>query len=108
MNYLVLTDVYQMVDIALTRVCSAAERVKRMKLRDYIKSLDKAQLDAFAAACNTTVGQLKQLAYGRQPSAEMAIAIDRGSRGEVSCESLRPDIDWNYLRGTRHEKQAAA
>lgn len=72
-----------------------------MTLLDYIKTLEKDRLNAFAAACSTSVGQLKQVAYGnRRAGASLAIAIDRYSRGEVPCEVLRPDIDWSYLRGT--------
>lgn len=80
-------------------------RTKRMKLLDYIKGLSKEQVEAFAAQCATTVGQLKQVAYGRRVGAELAIAIDRSTGGEVSCEDLRPDIDWQYLR--KNPKQAA-
>lgn len=70
-----------------------------MKLLEYIKKLDKEGLEAFASSCGTTVGQLRQVAYGRRASAELVIAIDRGSLGAVPCEELRPDIDWKYLRG---------
>lgn len=71
-----------------------------MKLLEYIKRLDKKGLDAFAISCGTTVGQLRQVAYGRRASAELVIAIDRASAGAVPCEELRPDIEWQYLRGT--------
>jgi hypothetical protein len=77
----------------------AARRVYAMKLLDYMKSLDKPQLEVFAAACPTTVGQLRQVAYGRRASAELAMSIDRATKGAVTCETLRPDIDWQYLRG---------
>lgn len=81
-----------------------------MKLLDYMKSLDKSQLEAFAAACSTTVGQLRQVAYGRRTSAELAMSIDRATKGGVPCEELRPDIDWQYLRSKpvgQPSKQAA-
>lgn len=72
-----------------------------MNLLDYMKPLSKADIDAFAVACSTTTGQLKQIAYGhRRAGAALAIAIDRQSEGKVPCEVLRPDIDWSYLRGT--------
>lgn len=72
-----------------------------MELIEYIKGLDQAQLHAFAVNCSTSVGQLKQVAYGhRRANASLAIAIDRNTGGEVPCETLRPDIDWQYLRGT--------
>lgn len=37
--------------------------------------------------------------------AEHCPAIERATSGEVTCEQLRPDVDWAYLRGT--EKKAA-
>ena len=71
-----------------------------MKLLDYIKPLTKEQLEEFAEGCGSTVGQIKQVAYGRRASAELAIRIDIASQGKVSCEDIRGDIDWSYLRGT--------
>ncbi len=75
-----------------------------MNLLDYIKGMKKPELELFAKDCSTSVGQLKQVAYAnRRASASLAISIDRVSKGEVPCESLRPDIDWGYLRGTSSE-----
>ena len=79
-----------------------------MNLIDYMKPLTKAELDAFAEACETSAGQLKQIAYGhRRAGATLAISIDRYSSGQVPCEVLRPDIDWAYLRGTAGRLEAA-
>lgn len=73
-----------------------------MNLHDYIKSFDKNALDSFAGSCGTTSGQLKQVAYGyRRPGAALAISIERESARAVTCEDMRPDIDWAYLRGTK-------
>lgn len=70
-----------------------------MTLLEYIKGLDKAELEAFAESCETSVGQLRQVAYeNRRANAGLAIAIDRFTSGKVPCEELRPDIDWKYLR----------
>lgn len=70
-----------------------------MELREYIKGLGKAGLDAFAAKCGTTAGHLKQVAYGhRRAAAGLAVCIERETCQSVVCESLRPDIDWAYLR----------
>lgn len=69
-----------------------------MKLLDYIKPLTKEQLESFATSCGSTVGQIKQVAYGRRASAELAIRIDMASSGQVSCEDIRDDINWEYLR----------
>ena len=72
-----------------------------MNLLDYLKSLTNEQQAAFAAQCQTSAGQLKQVAYGhRRASAALAINVERASDGVVRCEDLRPDIDWAYLRGT--------
>lgn len=75
-----------------------------MNLLDYLKGISKEQLNEFAEQCQTSVGQLKQVAYGhRRASAALAINIERASGGEVRCEQLRDDIDWSYLRGTAKE-----
>lgn len=73
-----------------------------MSLRTYIKSLDKAELDGLAKRCQTTVGQIKQVAYGnRRAGAGLAVCLERETQGAVTCESLRDDIDWAYLRGSQ-------
>ncbi|WP_313135601.1 transcriptional regulator [Stutzerimonas nitrititolerans] len=82
-----------------------------MTLLDYIKSLDKDGLQQLAAKCQTTPGQLRQVAYGnRRASAALCIALDRASAGAIPCEETRPDIEWAYLRGTARrcaERRAA-
>jgi DNA-binding transcriptional regulator YdaS (Cro superfamily) len=72
-----------------------------MTLHDYIKVFSPVELTAFAARCATTPGQIKQVAGGyRRPGEYLAINIDRETGGLIPCESLRPDVDWAYLRGT--------
>lgn len=72
-----------------------------MNLHEYIKQLGKVELEAFAARCRTSVGQLKQVAYKhRRPNAGLAIDIERESGGAVTCEELRADVDWAYLRSS--------
>lgn len=79
-----------------------------MNLHEYIKPFDKQKLDSFATSCGTTAGQLKQVAYGyRRPGAALAICIERESCRAVTCEDMRPDIDWGYLRSTEPTKSAA-
>ncbi|WP_437881047.1 transcriptional regulator [Pseudomonas sp. LRF_L74] len=80
-----------------------------MTLIEYMKALDKEALEDFAKRCGTSVGQFKQVGYGhRRCSAGLAINIERESLGAVPCESLRSDIDWNYLRGRPASKPEAA
>jgi DNA-binding transcriptional regulator YdaS (Cro superfamily) len=79
-----------------------------MTLHDYIKPFDKQALEDFATSCGTTVGQIKQVAYGyRRPGAALAISIERESSRSVTCEVMRPDIDWAYLRSSDPTKSAA-
>lgn len=73
-----------------------------MSLHAYIKILDKAKLAGLAARCETTAGQLKQIAYGnRRASVPLAVSLERETQGTVTCEQLRPDVDWAYLRGSK-------
>lgn len=68
-------------------------------LREFINSLTQAKRDNFASRCKTTVGYLrKACSIHQQLGADLCILIDRESGGLVSCESLRPDVDWAYLR----------
>jgi len=70
-----------------------------MTLSEFLKTMDKEGLEAFAKRCGTSVGQLKQVAYGnRRASAGLAVCLDRETEGAIRCEALRPDIDWAYLR----------
>lgn len=82
-----------------------------MNLHAYIKGLDKVALEGLAGRCKTSVGQIKQVAYGnRRASAGLAVCIERETKAAVTCETLRPDIDWQYLRRKPCEqspKQAA-
>lgn len=80
-----------------------------MNLHEFIKPLEKAALDVLATSCLTSAGQLKQVAYGnRRPSASLAINIERETLGQVTCEEMRPDVDWAYVRGTKQQAIEAA
>ncbi|MGY3172400.1 DNA-binding transcriptional regulator YdaS (Cro superfamily) [Pseudomonas sp. TE12234] len=81
-----------------------------MTLIELIRSMEPAQLDALAERSGTSVGNLKQIAYGyRLAGPGLAINLDRESGRAVTCEELRPDIDWAYLRNssTNSEQSAA-
>lgn len=72
-----------------------------MDLKAFLKPLSSAEREAFAERCGTTAGHLRNVAYGLRPCGEsLAIEIDRESGGEVTCEVLRPDVDWAYLRAS--------
>ena len=71
-----------------------------MDFKKYLFSLDMADRQLFADRCDTTVGHLRNVAYGRTCGEKLAVDIERESNGAVRCEDLRPDVDWAYLRGT--------
>ncbi|AKV07895.1 hypothetical protein B723_16325 [Pseudomonas fluorescens NCIMB 11764] len=80
-----------------------------MTLLDLIRSLEPAQLDALAERSGTSVGNLKQIAYGyRLAGPGLAINLDRESGRAVTCEELRPDIDWAYLRNSSTSSEQSA
>lgn len=72
-----------------------------MELKTYLETMTLEQREAFAARCSTSAGHLRNISYGYKPAGEkLAIDIERESEGAVPCESLRPDVDWEYLRST--------
>ncbi len=80
-----------------------------MTLKDFLKTLDSSQQSVFAESCGTSIGQLKQVAGEfRRAGEALAINIERESGGKVACESLRPDVDWNYIRSTKPKQKRVA
>ncbi len=68
-------------------------------LREYLNSLDPGEQASYAERCGTSIGYLrKALSVKPQLGESLAIALDRESGGKVSVESIRPDVDWAYLR----------
>lgn len=80
-----------------------------MTLLDYIKTkLNELERDAFARRCGTSFAHLSQVARGYRRAGEyLCINIDRETGGLVTCESLRPDVDWAYIRSTGLPDKAA-
>lgn len=70
-----------------------------MSLLEYLNSLSVDDQVAFAVRCGTTIGYLRQVAYGKRRCGEsFAINIDRESGRRVQMETLRPDVDWGHVR----------
>lgn len=70
-----------------------------MKLKSYLAELTADERESLANRCHTSVGHLKNVAHGsRQCGESLAIDLDRETRGKVTCEDLRPDVDWAHLR----------
>ncbi len=71
------------------------------KLLDYLNHLPVPEQQAFAQRCGTSVGYLrKAVSAGARLDGRTCIAIERESGRKVTCEDLRPDADWAYLRGS--------
>jgi DNA-binding transcriptional regulator YdaS (Cro superfamily) len=51
--------------------------------------------------CGSSAPHLRNVAYGyKHASAELAINIERESKGAVPAESVRPDVDWSVIRNS--------
>lgn len=78
----------------------------------------KNNLEAIQEACKAVGGQaamsrrlgvssptVNQWTTGtRQIPAERCPEIEKATNGAVTCEDLRPDVDWKYLRGTGRDQ----
>lgn len=70
-----------------------------MELRQYLQTEGRAKLLASELGVpEPTVSQWKN-GHRRVP-ADWCIDIERATGGLVTCEELRPDVDWAYLRRT--------
>lgn len=69
------------------------------QLKEFLLSMKPVERESFAKACLTTVGNLQQIIYvNKKCGAPLAIRIDKASNGKVTCDSLCPDADFDYLR----------
>lgn len=76
-----------------------------MELKSYFLALPVDERTAFASRCGVALGHMRNLAYGTRACTEgTAIAIERESGRQVTCEELCPDADWAYLRGTKRKR----
>ena len=73
-----------------------------MDIRTFYSTLTVSQRDEMAVACDTTVGHLRNVAYGKTCGEALAMKIEAFTTGIVTCEELRPDLieQWAYLRNT--------
>lgn len=68
-----------------------------MKLKPHLQALTPDEREAFAQACQTTLGHLRNVMYGYRPcSAELAADIERASAGTVTRQDMRPS-DWRRI-----------
>ncbi len=65
--------------------------ITAMDLKTYFFALSNEDRDKFAADCKTTRGHMQNVAYGyREPSTELAVAIERESLSKVTRQELFP------------------
>jgi DNA-binding transcriptional regulator YdaS (Cro superfamily) len=69
-----------------------------MDLRTYLKTTRQKDL---AQVLGVTQGAVNQWAHGlTRVALDRCIEIEKATSGAVTCEELRPDVDWAYLRST--------
>jgi DNA-binding transcriptional regulator YdaS (Cro superfamily) len=72
-----------------------------MDLKTYLSTLTLKERAALAARCGTTAAHLRNVSYGDRTCGEsLAINLERESGRAITCEELRPDVDWAFLRST--------
>lgn len=64
-----------------------------MNLHAHLFSLTAAERESLASACDTSVGHLNNVAYGKSCSAILASLIERATGGAVMRWDMRPG-DW--------------
>jgi|GEM_PF-396871 len=68
-----------------------------MTFKQFLNSLSVPRRAELAARCGTSIGYLRQIAYGnRRCSPKLAVCLERESGGVITRKGLRPD-DWVKL-----------
>lgn len=71
------------------------------KLLRYINDLPVLERANFCARCGTSEGYLRKVcSTGAKLGERLCINIERESNGVITCEELRDDVDWAFIRGT--------
>jgi len=84
---------------------------QRNSLREHLSRLTVSQQRAYAAECGTSLNYLRKLVSlrGKQrvDVALVALLVAK-SRGAVTFDFLRPDVDWNLVRNQliRHYRRS--
>ena len=69
-----------------------------MELKAYIDQ-ERGKASRLASSIRVNSVLISQWASGvRQVPAERCPSIERATNGAVTCEELRPDVDWAVLR----------
>lgn len=78
-----------------------------MELKAYLKSLpsDEARFQ-FAQRCDTSTGHLRNVCYGKTCGTDLAVSIERESKGLVTRAELRPSDYWKHWPDLQAPKRA--
>lgn len=72
-----------------------------MDLKTFFFGLPQEEREMFARKCSTSVGHIRNVAYGdRTASVELAVSIERESGGQVNRVDMFPDsyqLKWPEL-----------
>lgn len=71
------------------------------KLLAYLNALPKDEREGWCRRCGTSEGYVrKAISTGAKFGPELCIAFERESGRTVTCEDVRPEVDWSYLRSS--------
>lgn len=71
------------------------------KLLKYLNSLPKDDRARFVLACGTSEAYLRKAVSAKQRfGTVLCIALERESKGAITCEELIPDADWAFIRAS--------
>ena len=69
-------------------------------LRKFLKNLSPDEQIIFAKKCGTTIKYLRKRLCDKSSrlGEKICIEIEDKTNGQVTCEELRPDVNWSVLR----------
>ena len=85
------------------QILSIGKNMKQIKANAAIRDacLAVGGQAAMARYLGVTPPTVNQWAKGKRPiPAKRCLEIEKATGGAVTCEELRPDVDWSYLRNT--------
>lgn len=74
------------------------------KLRKFLNGLPVDEQYDFARRCGTTIKYLRKVLNSKKEinlGENICIKIERESGRAILVEDMRPDVDWEYIRGTK-------
>ena len=73
-------------------------------LINYINNLSPFERKQFERRGGVSISYIRKAAStGQRLGAEYCIAIEKATKRLVTCEQIRPDIDWEYIRQKEDE-----